>query len=183
MAVFTRVSEADITAWLNNYSLGTLLELQGIPAGIENTNYFVTTSNGRWFMPFCPACERNNMFDLEQSIADWRRQMLAAGIKTPAPLEELEIHLREEIERQIKAGAIEPQAFEAATERMGQAGPIKIEFKKINAETWNRPMAWTAWTLFAVSFFLPAYADGPGWHSRTRHPPAALPPVLAHGPG
>ena len=37
------------------------------------------------------------MFDLEQSIAEWRRQMLAAGIKTPVPLEELEIHLREDI--------------------------------------------------------------------------------------
>ncbi|MFA6013616.1 MAG: homoserine kinase [Gallionellaceae bacterium] len=50
MAVFTRVETADITAWLNNYSLGTLLELQGIAAGIENTNYFVTTSNGRFVL-------------------------------------------------------------------------------------------------------------------------------------
>ena len=52
------------------------------------------------------------MFDLEQSIADWRQQMLAAGIKTPVPLEELEIHLREEIERQMKSGLNEQDAFE-----------------------------------------------------------------------
>ena len=34
------------------------------------------------------------MFDLEKSITRWREQMLAAGIKTPSPLEELENHLR-----------------------------------------------------------------------------------------
>jgi hypothetical protein len=42
------------------------------------------------------------MFSLEQSIAEWRTQMLAAGIKTPTLLEELENHLRDEIERQAK---------------------------------------------------------------------------------
>jgi homoserine kinase type II len=50
MAVFTNVSEADITVWLASYSLGALLELQGIPEGIENTNYFVTTSKGRFVL-------------------------------------------------------------------------------------------------------------------------------------
>ena len=45
------------------------------------------------------------MLDLDQAIAEWRKQMLAAGIKTPVPLEELDIHLREDIEQQMKSGS------------------------------------------------------------------------------
>ncbi len=72
------------------------------------------------------------MSDLEPSIAEWRKQMLAAGIKTPVPLEELEIHLREEIELQIKSGFTGQKAFEIAAGKIGQANPLKREFKKIN---------------------------------------------------
>jgi hypothetical protein len=70
------------------------------------------------------------MFNLEQSISEWRKQMLAAGIKTPAPLEELEVHLREEIERQMKSGLGEPKAFEVSASRIGQPEILGSEFKK-----------------------------------------------------
>lgn len=70
------------------------------------------------------------MFDLEKSIADWRKQLLAAGIKTPVPLEELEIHLREEIGRQVKTGLAAEHAFALATRQMGKADLLKNEFRK-----------------------------------------------------
>ena len=71
------------------------------------------------------------MFNREQSIADWRKQMLAAGISTPVPLEELEIHLREEIERQMKLGLDEQKGFEVSISRIGEAASIRREFIKI----------------------------------------------------
>jgi hypothetical protein len=70
------------------------------------------------------------MLTLEQSIVEWRRQMLAAGIQTPVPLEELESHLREEIGRQIKSEPNEQKAFEISVQRIGQPRMIDSEFKK-----------------------------------------------------
>jgi hypothetical protein len=71
------------------------------------------------------------MFNLEQSIVDWRQQMLAAGIKTSGPLEELEIHLREEIDRQMKSGLDESKAFDSALRKFGKVGALKAEFSKV----------------------------------------------------
>ena len=71
------------------------------------------------------------MFELEKSIAEWLRKMHAAGIKTPVPLEELESHLREEIQQQIRAGATEDRAFEAAVARIGDAKKLREEFAKV----------------------------------------------------
>jgi len=75
------------------------------------------------------------MFKLEQLIAEWRKQMLAAGIKTPVPLEELEIHLREEIGQRMKSELNEQRAFEIAAKQIGQPNALKNEFKKTTMKT------------------------------------------------
>jgi hypothetical protein len=69
------------------------------------------------------------MFDLEKSIADWRRQMLAAGIKLSA-VEELESHLREEVERQVKSGQSPQSAFDLAVKSIGPGVVLKREFRR-----------------------------------------------------
>jgi len=96
------------------------------------------------------------MFDLEQSIAEWRRQMLAAGIQSPVPLEELESHLREELERQMRSDLDVQKAFEAATRQIGQARALRSEFGKNDISIGARFVELTgiAWGVIASLFSL-----------------------------
>src|SRR5438128_944474 len=77
-----------------------------------------------------PSAIRKIMFNLEQSIAEWRRQMIAAGIKSPEALDEIESHLREDVERQTQSGASKEEAFKIAALRMGEAAVLNKEFMK-----------------------------------------------------
>ena len=72
------------------------------------------------------------MFDLDHAISEWQRQMMAAGIKTPVPLEELEIHLREDIAQQMKTGSNQQDAFTSAVQKLGSAHTVQNEFQKVD---------------------------------------------------
>ena len=54
MSVYTPVSEAQLSDWLRNYSIGALLSHDPIKTGIENSNYFVTTTQGRYVLTLFP---------------------------------------------------------------------------------------------------------------------------------
>ena len=75
------------------------------------------------------------MFDLERAIAEWREQLASDGISPPEVLDELESHLRDDIEQQMRSGLSPQQAFNAALQRLGRRDALKTEFKRISGRT------------------------------------------------
>jgi homoserine kinase type II len=82
LSVYTPVSRPELAAWLRNYAVGALEALEPIKAGIENTNYFVTTAQGRYVLTLferLPAAELPFYIDLMAHLA-------RHGIPCPAPV-------------------------------------------------------------------------------------------------
>jgi len=50
VSVYTNITENELKDFLTQYNLGTLTSFEGISAGIENTNYFVDTTKGRFVL-------------------------------------------------------------------------------------------------------------------------------------
>lgn len=50
MSVFTTLSHEEVSDWLRNFSIGELVKLKGIAAGITNTNYFVMTDQQKYVL-------------------------------------------------------------------------------------------------------------------------------------
>ena len=81
MSVYTPVTAEELEAWLTRYAVGALVAQSPIAAGIENTNYFVTTTKGRYVLTLyerLPADELPFYLNLMAHLA-------RAGVECPAP--------------------------------------------------------------------------------------------------
>jgi len=76
------------------------------------------------------------MHNLEQLIAEWRKTMMNAPNVRHETLDELENHLRENVERLVRSGMAEAEAFQRAVAQLGGARMIASEFRKLDQSMW-----------------------------------------------
>ena len=82
MAVYTDISDAELTAFLADYDLGRPLALKGIAEGVENSNFLLETEGGRFILTIY---ERRVRAEDLPYFLDILRWLAARGFACPTP--------------------------------------------------------------------------------------------------
>ena len=83
MAVYTTISDEELTSLLARYELGTLLSFQGIAEGVENSNYLLRTEKENYILTLYE--KRTNKEDLPFFMG-LMEHLAKKGIICPAPI-------------------------------------------------------------------------------------------------
>ncbi len=85
MAVFTEVSESTANELLAQLKLGDLVELKGIQGGIENTNYFLTSTQGQYVLTLFERLTHEQL----PFYLYLMKHLAAGGIPVPDPVSDV----------------------------------------------------------------------------------------------
>lgn len=82
MSVFTPVTAESLSDWLGRYAIGRLIEFEGISAGVQNSNFFVTTTLGRYVLTLFESIPRVELPYYLYLMA----HLAHHGLPVPAPI-------------------------------------------------------------------------------------------------
>ena len=87
MAVYTEVSDEELSTFIASYGLGELLSFKGIAEGVENTNYIIHASRGPFILTLYE--KRVAREDLPFFLG-LMEHLAARGVSCPTPVRDLE---------------------------------------------------------------------------------------------
>jgi len=87
MAVYTEVSDEELSTFVASYGLGELLSFKGIAEGVENTNYVVHTSRGPFILTLY---ERRTAREDLPFFLGLMEHLAARGVSCPTPVRDNE---------------------------------------------------------------------------------------------
>jgi len=82
MSIYTVVERAQLASYLTGYSIGELVSFEGIEAGVENTNYFVTTTEGEYVLTLVESVSADKL----PFILGFVAHLSEAGIAVAQPI-------------------------------------------------------------------------------------------------
>jgi len=83
------------------------------------------------------------MFDLNKAISSWRMRLSEKQTCAKSDIDEMETHLREEIDSLTASKLSEQEAFLVAAHRLGDTDSLAAEFAKVNTSIlWRRRLFW-----------------------------------------
>jgi hypothetical protein len=100
------------------------------------------------------------MPEREQLIAQWRRNLAETTGCTKEVLDELESHLRDDVQQFMQAGHSEEQALALAASRLGHPRVLAAEFAKITGPASWLPARLATFAAVAVAALLVGYLLG-----------------------
>ena len=87
MAVYTEVSDVELSTFMASYDLGELLSFKGIAEGVENTNYIVHATRGPFILTLY---ERRVAHDDLPFFLGLMEHLASRGVSCPVPVRDLE---------------------------------------------------------------------------------------------
>lgn len=87
MAVYTDVSDTDLTAFLSAFDLGGVLAFKGIAEGVENSNFFLRTERGSFILTLYEKRVREEDLPFFLGLLE---HLSAKGIQCPLPVRALD---------------------------------------------------------------------------------------------
>jgi hypothetical protein len=98
--------------------------------------------------------ENPTPFDLNGAIRRWLENLNSSAAFSADNREELASHLRASVQRLQAEGHLEEEAFQIATQRIGEQGALEGEFAKVNppvGSSFPKLFFWTATIMFLLT--------------------------------